>query len=70
MQELAANLNTLPNNTLLILFIAIIWDLAWKGIGMWNAAERGQKGWFIAILLINSIGIIPIVYITWFKKDK
>lgn len=49
-------------NPLLILVLAA-WVLAWKGVAMWRAAQLQQKWWFIAILLINTLGILEIIYI-------
>lgn len=45
-----------------------IWSLAWKGIALWYAARNGQKWWFIALLVINTLGVLEIVYIVWFRK--
>ena len=50
------------------IFIAIIWDLTWKLIALWRAARNNQKGWFIAIGIINSLGILPIIYLLLNKK--
>ncbi len=55
---------------LLILIPLIIWDLVWKGIALWHAARNKQKGWFIFLLIINSIGILPIIYLAIFKNKK
>ena len=46
----------------LLVFISI-WEVIWKGIALWRAARNGSKGWFIAMVLINTAGILPIVYI-------
>ncbi|HOM77711.1 MAG TPA: DUF5652 family protein [bacterium] len=46
-----------------ILFLVIIWTLSWKGVALWKAAQNKQKGWFVAILVINSIGILEIAYL-------
>ncbi len=46
----------------------MIWDLAWTGYGLWNGARNNQRGWFIAMLLINSAGILPILYLQFFQK--
>jgi len=43
-----------------ILFLVIIWTLSWKGVALWKAAQNKQKGWFVAILVINSIRILEI----------
>jgi len=48
----------------------IIWEAIWKGIAMWKAARHSQLKWFIAILVINSVGILPIVYLKFFQKKK
>ncbi len=40
-----------------------IWSLAWKGYAMWKSARLGHKWWFIIILLINTVGILEIIYI-------
>ncbi len=52
------------------LFIAVIWELFWKAIGLWKAARNGQKYWYVAILLLNTLGILPIAYIYVFQKGE
>jgi len=50
--------------------ILLIWETVWKGIALWKAAKETQKYWFIAILILNTVGILPILYIFVFKKGK
>lgn len=50
--------------------IAIIWTLAWKGLSLWKAARRGDRNWFIALLVLNTIGILDILYIYVFSKKE
>ncbi len=50
--------------------VLMIWDVIWKGIGLWKACRNKQLGWFIAILVVNSLGILPIVYVMWFQKKN
>lgn len=38
------------------------WEMTWKGIGMWKASQKKQLKWFIAIFVINSLGLLPIFY--------
>lgn len=40
-----------------------LWSVAWKGLALWHAARLSHKGWFIAILLVNTLGILEICYI-------
>jgi len=53
-----------------LLFALFLWGLVWKGIALWNAAKTNQKNWFISLLVINSIGILEIVYLLYFSKRK
>jgi hypothetical protein len=62
-------LQTNPQYMFLIL-ILILWELVWKGIALWKAAKESQKYWFIAILILNTVGILPILYIFLFKKGR
>jgi len=55
---------------MLLISILVLWDLVWKGIALWKAGRNNQLGWFIAVLIINSLGILPIVYILFFQKKK
>lgn len=47
-----------------------IWELIWKGIALWKCGKNNQMKWFIAILLLNTIGILPIVYLRFFQKKQ
>ena len=40
-----------------------IWSLFWKALALWHSARRGNTIWFVALLLINTIGILDIVYL-------
>lgn len=53
----------LTNTQIYLIAILAVWELIWKGLALWRAAKRRQPGWFIAILLINSAGILPIAYL-------
>lgn len=56
------NINYIDSLNLLLLILIIAWSLAWKGMGLWASARKGQKVWFIAILIVNSMGILEIIY--------
>lgn len=47
----------------------IIWEMVWKGIGMWKAGRNNQLVWFICILIFNTAGILPILYL-WLFQEK
>ncbi len=48
--------------------IMAIWSLAWKGAALWKAARRGEPKWFIALLILNTVGILEIIYIFFFAN--
>jgi len=47
-----------------------VWELCWKGIALWKAAQKKRLYWFIALLVINTAGILPIIYIYLFDEKK
>ena len=60
--------NLLLSTPILILILA--WTLPWKGIALWKAAKNHHKGWFIALLIVNTLAILEIIYIFYFAKKK
>ncbi len=44
-----------------------LWELAWKGFGLWRAARNSHRWWFVSILVFNTLGILPIVYYFFFS---
>jgi hypothetical protein len=53
-----------------ILLLLTIWDLVWRGIALWKASRNNSMPWFIALLVLNTVGILPIIYIFFFSKKK
>lgn len=54
----------------ILLFGMTLWSLAWKAFGLWHAAKNGQYKWFIVMLLVNTVGIVEIVYLFFFRNDR
>lgn len=57
-------------NFMPIIFLLILWDGIWKMLGMWRAAQNKQLGWFIFIAILNTAGILPIIYLLLNKKKE
>ncbi|MEK7482678.1 MAG: DUF5652 family protein [Patescibacteria group bacterium] len=53
-----------------VLWLIILWTFPWKAVAMWKAARNSHKGWFVALLIINTVGILDILYIFVFGKIK
>ncbi|MBS3146896.1 hypothetical protein J4471_04330 [Candidatus Woesearchaeota archaeon] len=64
------NLSALPPGILALLIILAIWEFIWKAIAMWRAAKNNHKIWYVILLIFNTAGILPIIYIYFFSKKK
>jgi hypothetical protein len=53
-----------------VLVVILVWSLFWKGCALWIAAKNNQKWWFLAILVLNTLGILEIIYIFIIAKKK
>ncbi len=40
-----------------------VWTIPWKGYALWLAARNGHTWWFIALLVVNTVAILEIIYI-------
>ena len=45
------------------LLILVLWSLFWKGLALWHSARAGKFAWFTVLLVINTIGILEIIYL-------
>lgn len=41
----------------------VVWSLPWKGYALWIAAKNNHKWWFVALLILNTVAILEIIYI-------
>jgi hypothetical protein len=46
----------------------VLWSLVWKGWALWRAAKNDSKPWFIVLLVVNTLGILEILYIFVFGR--
>jgi len=51
-------------------FLLIIWSLFWKGLALWKAAREGSKVWFMVLFILNTAGILDILYLYVFSKKE
>ena len=55
---------------IILIIILSIWDAVWKLIALWKSARNNHLPWFICIAIINSVGILPIVYILMHRDRR
>ena len=52
----------------LVIIALTLWSLAWKGFALWKASRRNSPAWFVVLLVVNTIGLLEILYIFVFSK--
>ncbi len=56
---------------LIPLFImAMVWSFMWKGLALWHSAQKHEIGWFLVFLVVNTLGILEMVYLFGFRGMK
>ena len=58
-----------PSYGFLFLLLAL-WSLFWKAMALWKSGRNGEKAWFIVMLIVNTVGILEILYLFVFSKPK
>jgi len=50
--------------------LILIVDIILRGVALWKSAQNKQKYWFVALLVVNTAGILPVIYLIWFSKKS
>ncbi|TSD02107.1 MAG: hypothetical protein Athens071425_126 [Parcubacteria group bacterium Athens0714_25] len=50
--------------------LLLLWSIFWKGLALWHSGRRGQEWWFAILLVVNTIGILEIIYLFSIIKLK
>lgn len=45
-----------------LLVIFMLWSFVWKGLALWRAARRNDTTWYVVLLIVNTLGILEIIY--------
>lgn len=53
-----------------LMYLLITWSLIWKAIALWHAARNSQLAWYITLVVVNTVGILEIVYLLFFQKRR
>jgi hypothetical protein len=54
----------------LLPLIAVLaaWSLIWKGLALYRAGSNRSVAWFVVLLVVNTLGILEILYYFVFSK--
>ena len=64
------DLGTISSQEFIFIILGSIWSLVWKAFALWKAAGQKDKVWFVALIILNTLGILDILYIFVFSKRK
>jgi hypothetical protein len=53
-----------------LLFVVVIWSIIWKGLALWKSARTDSRIWFVVFLVVNTVGILEILYLYVFSKKS
>ena len=62
--------SSLSMEFLIVLVIILIWSLIWKGFALWRAARNNSAIWFVIFLVVNTLGILEILYLFVFSESR
>ena len=51
-----------------LMLVLAVWTLYWKYRALWHAAKHDRKIWFVVFLLVNTLGVLEILYLYVFQK--
>lgn len=63
-------LNERDPKSMLFFSLILLWTIFWKGFALWNAGKREARLWFVFLLILNTFGILEIIYIFFVLKLK
>jgi hypothetical protein len=52
------------------LALLALWQIPWKGWALWRASHLDDKVWFIILLVVQTLGILDIIYIFLISRRK
>jgi hypothetical protein len=58
----------LIQNHMVVFGLIVVWSLVWKILAMLRTFDRRDKAWFVVLLLVNTLGILEIIYYFVFSK--
>ncbi|HTP56994.1 MAG TPA: DUF5652 family protein [Candidatus Paceibacterota bacterium] len=64
------NILAIPLDRQLWFLALFAWSIVWKGLALWKAAQKGSKPWFVVFLVVNTLGILEILYYYVFSEPR
>jgi len=69
MIDLIALINLIASNVLLLILILCVIVIL-KGMALYRAARKGSVTLFWIILIFNTLGILPLLYLIFTRRER
>jgi len=53
-----------------IIVLIALFELIMKGLAMWKASKKDSRVWFWVLLVLNTAGILPLLYLIFSKNSN
>ncbi|NTW27466.1 MAG: hypothetical protein HGA36_04020 [Candidatus Moranbacteria bacterium] len=53
-----------------IVIVVLVLTVPFKAAALWRAARRGHVGWFLSLMVLNTLAILDIIYIFIFSGEE
>ena len=53
-----------------LLIVLALFEAVLKGIAMWKCGRNNQLVWYVFIFIFNTAGILPLVYLLFFTRNR
>ncbi|HPD81980.1 MAG TPA: DUF5652 family protein [Candidatus Pacearchaeota archaeon] len=64
LQEIAGSIGI----SVWLLVVIFVWSFIWKLLALWKSARKKHLIWFIVLGIVNTMGILEILYIYLFSE--
>jgi len=51
-----------------VIIVLAIFEAIMKGIALWKCSRNNQIAWFVVIFIFNTAGILPLIYLLFFRE--
>lgn len=53
-----------------IIAVFVLWTVVWKGLALYRAGANRSPIWFVFLLVLNTLGILEILYLLFFSRRR
>ena len=64
------SISDLSTGNIILILVIILWVLPWKIYSLWTASKNNHRTWFVILVIVNTFGILEIIYIFAVAKKK